>query len=153
MELRIERSAVEEIHRHAIESYPDECCGVVLAGNAEHHVRRVDNIQNRLHMEDPIRNPRDARLAYFMEPKQLYTVLSEAEQTGWRILAFYHSHPEHAAYFSEEDRARAMAWNEPAYPDAFYLVVSVVSGAVKDQIVVGWDPERLAFVEAELTVD
>jgi proteasome lid subunit RPN8/RPN11 len=153
VEIRIKRTALEEVHRHALESYPDECCGVVLSGDGEHHVRRVDNIQGRLHLEDPIRNPRDARVAYFMDPRQLYAVLSEAERPGRQILAFYHSHPEHAAYFSEEDRRRAMAWDEPAYPGAFYLVVSVLSGAVKDQIVVAWDPERRDFVEATLTID
>lgn len=153
MELRIERAAVEEIHRHAIESYPNECCGVVLAENGRHHVRRIENVQDRLHGEDPARHPRDARTAYFMEPEQLYGVLSEAQRRGWRILAFYHSHPEHEAYFSDEDRARAMAWDEPAYPESFYVVVSVLGGAVKDQIAVGWDPGRLEYVAADLTME
>lgn len=153
MELRIKQAALEEIHQHALESYPDECCGVVLTADGEHYVRRVDNIQDRLHLEDPIRNPRNARTAYFMDPKQLYAVLSEAEQPGWQILGFYHSHPEHTAYFSAEDRQRAMAWDEPAYPGAFYLVISVVGRAVKDQVAVGWDPQRLDFAEATLAVD
>jgi proteasome lid subunit RPN8/RPN11 len=153
VELRIQQTAVEEIHRHAVEAYPNECCGVVLAEEGGHRVRRIDNIQNRLHAEDPARHPRDARIAYYMEPKQLYEILTEAERRGSEILAFYHSHPEHAAYFSEEDRARAMAWDEPAYPQAFYLVVSVVGRSVRDQIAVGWDPQRLEFVPANVSID
>lgn len=150
MELRLDRSTIESIHRHARESYPEECCGIVLAGAAALQVRRIANIQNRLHAEDPIQHPRDATIAYFMDPKELYSVLSDAERTRQRILAFYHSHPEHGAYFSEEDRARAMAWDEPAYPEAFHLVVSVIAGDVKDQVAVAWDEKRREFVSADV---
>ena len=37
---------------------------------------------------------------------------------------FYHSHTKVGAYFSGEDRARAMAWDEPAYPEVTYVVIS-----------------------------
>lgn len=152
MELSIERAAVEEIDRHAREAYPDECCGVVFSGDGRDYVRRIGNIQNRLHAEDPLRHPRNARIAYFMDPKELYAALSGAEEASYQIVAFYHSHPEHAAYFSEEDKARAMAWNEPAYPEACYVVVSVVAGMVKERIAVAWDAKRFEYVEVDLVV-
>lgn len=152
MKLGIDRGAVEEIDRHACEAYPDECCGVVLWGGGRDHVRRITNIQNRLHAEDPREHPRDARIAYFMEPKELYAVLREAETAGRRILAFYHSHPEYGAYFSEEDKARAMAWDEPAYPEACQIVVSVVAGAVRERIAVAWDERSREFAEVDLAI-
>ena len=37
---------------------------------------------------------------------------------------FYHSHPVTGAYFSGEDRARAMFGDEPSYPEVTYVVVS-----------------------------
>jgi len=150
--LRLRRSTLDEIERHALESYPCECCGAVLIGEDGETVRRINNIQDRLHAEDPIKHPRDARIAYFMDPKQLFEVLREADETRRSLGLLYHSHPEHGAYFSEEDRARAMAWDEPAYPDAAHLVVSVVGGIVKDRLAVVWDPERREFVAAKLAI-
>ena len=150
--LRLRQSTLDEIERHALESYPSECCGAVLVGDGLESVRRISNIQDRLHREDPIKHPRDARTAYFMEPKELFELLREADQHHHPIRIFYHSHPEHGAYFSEEDKARAMAWDEPAYPEAAHLVVSVVGGIVKDRLAVVWDPERRDFVPAELAI-
>jgi len=152
MALQLRRETLEEIDRHAREAYPHECCGAVLDVAGREAVRRITNIQDRLHAEDPVRHPRDARIAYFMDPKELYGVLREAEATGRPIRAFYHSHPEHGAYFSDEDKARALAWGEPACPGSLYLVVSVVSGAVKERLAVQWDAERRDFVPTELDV-
>lgn len=153
MALRIGKAALAEIDRHAVESYPNECCGAVVGVGGDEIVRRITNIQDRLHREDPAKHPRDARTAYYMEPKELYRVLRESEEKNCPLRIFYHSHPEHGAYFSAEDRARAMAWDEPAYPDARYLVVSVYGGAVRDRFAVAWDADRHDFVPLELVVE
>jgi adenylyltransferase/sulfurtransferase len=87
-----------------------------------------------------------------MDPQQLYAVLREAEQDRTPIRLFYHSHPEHGAYFSQEDQDRALAWDEPVYPGASYLVVSVMAGCVAGRLAVTWDAERREFVPAELAV-
>lgn len=61
---------------------------------------------------------------------------------------FYHSHPEHDAYFSDEDKKMALSdLGEPWYPDAIHLVVSVYSGEIKDQAQFAWDPEKKTFEE------
>ncbi len=150
MTIRLTRRTLDEIDRHAAESYPFECCGVVLGDGEHERVRRIDNIQDRLHAEDPAAHLRDSSVAYYMDPQQLYTVIREAEQKDSPIRVFYHSHPEHGAYFSEEDKARAMAWDEPAYPGASYLVVSVVAGRVADRLAVSWDAERREFIPTEV---
>ncbi|MGH7900069.1 MAG: Mov34/MPN/PAD-1 family protein, partial [Candidatus Binatia bacterium] len=66
MKLRLQRETLDAIDRHAIESYPLECCGAILAVGGREQVRRITNIQDRLHREDPAAHPRDARTAYFM---------------------------------------------------------------------------------------
>ena len=152
MVLRLRQSTLEDIDRHAAESYPNECCGAVLAEDGREIVRRITNIQDRLHSEDPGKHPRDARTAYFMDPKELYSVLREVEEQNRPLRVLYHSHPDHDAYFSAEDEARAMAWDEPAYPGTFYLVVSVVDGGVRDRLAVAWDPERRDFAAVEIVV-
>jgi proteasome lid subunit RPN8/RPN11 len=151
--LSIQRAAVEEMERHAARTYPLECCGIVIRVDGIDQVRPIRNIQDRLHAENPAEHPRDARIAYFMDPQELYAVLSEAEGSGRPIRLFYHSHPDHGAYFSDEDAARAMAWDEPAYPDAAYLVLSVVGGAVKERVAVAWDARLRKFSPVDLLVD
>ena len=150
MILHLRRSTLDDVDRHAVESYPNECCGAVLAGDGGEIVRRITNIQDRLHSEDPAEHPRNARIAYFMDPKELYAALREAERQNHALRILYHSHPDHDAYFSDEDKARAMAWDEPAYPGTFYLVVSVVGGVVRDHLAVAWDPERRDFAGVEI---
>jgi proteasome lid subunit RPN8/RPN11 len=148
--LHLHPQTLAEIDRHATECYPHECCGAVLVEDAREIVRRIANIQERLHSEDPAKHPRDARVAYFMDPGELYAVLREAEQQNRPLRVLYHSHPDHGAYFSEEDKARAMAWDEPAYPDTFYLVVSVVGGVVRDRLAVAWNAERRDFTAVDI---
>lgn len=153
MNLRLSKQTIERIDRHALETYPDECCGAVLAGDGDERVCKITNIQAGLHREDSVNHPRDARTAYFMDPKELLTVLREAEDDKKSILAFYHSHPEHGAYFSAEDKAQAMAWDEPAYPDACYLVVSVVAGTVRERLAVAWDATKRDFTTIDLVIE
>jgi len=139
---------LEEIHRHAIEEYPYECCGIVIGkpGPAgEHILYRCTNIQNRLHQKDPATFTRDARTAFYIDPKELMAILREAENRKMGIKLFYHSHPDHDAYFSEEDKRMALFDGEPVYPDACYLVVSVREGQVRDQALFAWDENRKVF--------
>lgn len=153
MRIRLSRQSLAAIEDHAARTYPDECCGAVVGDEGDESVRPIRNIQDELHREDPQNHPRDARIAYFMDPKELGALLREVERQRRPIRVFYHSHPDHGAYFSAEDKERALAWDEPAYPEASYLVVSVKEGVVGDRILVAWDPERRDFVEAELLID
>ena len=150
----IPRELLEEIRRHAVEEYPFECCGLVLGVSGKNNadaVRPVANIQNRLHESDPAAHPRDARTAYFMDPGQVMKVFREAMEKGLIIKTFYHSHPEHDAYFSAEDRKMAVLEDEPAYPEASYLVVSVYDRKVKQEALFAWNPQTRNYEEREFT--
>lgn len=149
--LRLTEAAVAAVAAHAREAWPEECCGVILGrGRSGREVHRLPNLQNRLHAKDPETFPRDARTAYTMDPEALAAVLEQAERSGLRLQAFYHSHPDHDAYFSDEDKACATPFGEPTYPDAAQVVVSVMEGAVARMAVYAWDPQAGDFVEAEL---
>ena len=122
--LKLAPDALEAMLAHARATYPEECCGAMLEIGGRDVVRRFTNIQGRLHREDPRANPRDAVTAYAPEPKELFAVLRDGDAPGARLKVFYHSHTRVGAYFSGEDRARAMFGDEPAYPDVTYVVVS-----------------------------
>ena len=140
-----------EIHAHGRETYPDECCGVVVdvAGSGE-TVVRLRNVQDEMHTKDPARYPRTARIAYTPHAGDFKRAHELWEREGNRLLAFYHSHPEHGAYFSDEDVAQATPFGEPSYPEAIQIVVSVYAREVKDVKAFGWSEGAGAYVEIPL---
>ena len=150
---KLTRAALGSIEAHARETYPEECCGLVLAIDGREEVRRITNIQNRFHADDPETHPRDARIAYFMEPGELAAALRDSERPGASIRLFYHSHPDHDAYFSEEDKAAAMPFGEPSWPEAQYLVISVREGKVGVRLLVTWDHATQTYAEHPLTIE
>lgn len=149
--LKLEASALNEILAHARATHPEECCGAVLAVRGRDVVRRFTNAQGRLHEENPAEYPRGAETAYTPEPKELLAVLRESEARGAALKLFYHSHTRAGAYFSGEDRARAMFADEPAYPDVTYLVVSD-SRTPGEARAFRWDEETRDFVEVSVEV-
>lgn len=152
-EVRITAATRAAIEGHAADCYPEECCGVVVEHAGGQEARRVTNVQDEWHARDPEQFPRTARTAYLMGP-EVAPVLIDAERGRLRLVAFYHSHPEHDAYFSAEDRAAALAgWDEPSYPEAGQIVVSVRARAVRAAKAFAWDPSRREFVEIPLVVD
>lgn len=156
MMLEIEAAAMAAMRSHAESGYPEEVCGVVFATPDGQQVRPLTNIQNRLHAEDPIAHPRDARTAYQMDARELLQVNRDGDRPDWRIVLFYHSHPEHDAYFSPTDKAQAL-WGEgadaePSYPGVGYLVLSVRDRDVRDVKLFAWCEERRDFVPNPFTV-
>ncbi|MCS6926100.1 MAG: M67 family metallopeptidase [Candidatus Binatia bacterium] len=150
--LHLKRRTWDELCRHAQETFPEECCGAIVVNAAEEEeVRRITNVQNAMHARDPRHYPRDATVAYFMDPKELLAIIKEVESGQVTLKAFYHSHPNHDAYFSAEDKTRAMFGDEPAYPDAAYLVISIYNRTVRAIRAYRWDEETRDFVETGLS--
>ena len=148
--LRFRHSTLEEIHAHARETYPEECCGFVLVNGEEETVRRIPNLQNEMHRLDPGSFPRDATTAYFMDPKELLAVQRGVDDGEWEIKAVYHSHPNHPPNFSAEDKKQALFDDQPLYSGAVYLVLSIYDRQIRAMRAVEWDGEELDFVEVRL---
>lgn len=144
--LTLARAALEEILAHARATTPEECCGAVVEAGGRDDVRRFTNLQGTLHREKPAEYPRDATAAYTPEPKELFAALRAGETPGALLKVFYHSHTRVGAYFSGEDRARAMFGDDPAYPDVAYLVVSD-SRTPGEARAFRWDETARDFVE------
>jgi proteasome lid subunit RPN8/RPN11 len=99
--LYIPKPVYEAIRLHGEETYPRECCGVLLgeplhggwrvsaavrAGNT-----RTDSAHNR----------------YNIYPAELVRIQRDALRQGLDIAGFYHSHPDHRAEWSPTDFAEA----------------------------------------------
>jgi len=152
MTLAITQASLDAVQAHARETYPNECCGMIVERSGREEVVRVTNIQNELHEQDPVQFPRTAAIAYTMG-REAAPILLGAERGELTLRAIYHSHPDHDAYFSAEDRTQAMGgWDEPNYPDAGQIVMSVRQRAVRATKAFTWDAATRDYVEVELTV-
>lgn len=146
-EFLLTQKSLNEISRHSQETFPDECCGIIVSNGEQDRAVRLKNMQNARHAKDPGAFPRDATIAYSMDEIELESTIVEAQKIGFRLKAFYHSHPKHEAYFSAEDRDGATPFGEPTYPDAAQIVISVFDKAIKDIKVFAWSDEKKDFVE------
>jgi [CysO sulfur-carrier protein]-S-L-cysteine hydrolase len=137
---------LNEMHGHALEVHPEECCGL-LVGRAEgrfEEVHRCRNDMTRLHELDPATWPRDGRLAFHMNEIDYQRVLKQAEAAGRLVTGVYHSHVEAGAYFSELDQEFVCQPLFP-FPDVEHVVLSVVEGRVLETAVFRWDPRGERF--------
>jgi proteasome lid subunit RPN8/RPN11 len=148
--LRLSKKTWAEISRHAEETFPEECCGVILSNGISDEVQPLRNIQNQLHAVDPQTYPRNATIAYAMDPQELNKIIREGEFHGAKLIAFYHSHPSHEAYFSTEDKAFASPFGEPTFPNTAQIVISIYGGAVKRIAAFAWSDEKQDFVETSV---
>jgi proteasome lid subunit RPN8/RPN11 len=117
--LRIPKTIYDAIRGHGEETYPHECCGVLLgrstpegwsvaaavrAGNT-----RTDSAHNR----------------YQIAPIELVKIQREAHRQGLDIAGFYHSHPDHPAQWSPTDFAEAH------WIGCSYVITEVVDGKAR----------------------
>jgi len=137
-----------QIKSQAEVEYPAECCGVLLLRGqtgADRLLVPCRNIQDELHAKDPVKHPRDSRTAYYIDPKDLLTI-GRREGEGYEVAVIYHSHIDAGAYFSVTDKRNALIDGEPTYPEAVYVVLSVVKGKVTDAQSYAWDAAARDFV-------
>ena len=132
--------------------YPEETCGFVFGQARQLEVQPMENIQNRLHREDPCVHTRDARTAYCFDPVETERVIAENEKAGKPLRAIYHSHPDHDAYFSEMDGAAAAPFGEPSYPGVAYLVFSVRDGKGVDLKAFDWSGSEEKYTEVPVEI-
>jgi proteasome lid subunit RPN8/RPN11 len=145
--VKLSEASWNAIAQHAQEAFPDECCGVIFDRAGTNRVRPLQNIQNKLHALDPQTYPRTAVIAYAMDPLELDNVIRDAEAKGEKLAAFYHSHPQHNAYFSAEDKAFACPFGEPTFPGTAQIVVSIYDRVVKNVAAFVWSDDKQDFLE------
>lgn len=104
-------------------SYPNECCGMVFSDGTVHS---AENIQQKLHEESPGIYSRSAATGYAFSISDTQ-LLSNSFDSSNPVLVIYHSHPDVGAYFSVEDKNKAVFYGELIFPVA-YLVLDIRKG-------------------------
>ncbi|MDO8281585.1 MAG: M67 family metallopeptidase [Thermodesulfovibrionia bacterium] len=148
--MKINKDIIDRIYKHAVESYPDECCGIITGKDDLQILHRCSNIQNELHADDPEGNPRDARTAYAIDRAEAGKIYSEAKENSRDVIAFYHSHIDCDAYFSETDKEAQVVFGEPEFPDAIQIVVSVIKKNICGLKSFKWDSDKKDFVVSQI---
>jgi len=99
--LIINKGDYELLRKHGEETYPHECCGVLL-GTFNPANRTVVQVARCGNTRDD--RPQDR---YHIDPKELIAIQRRASGQGLEIVGFYHSHPDHPAQWSQTDLAEA----------------------------------------------
>jgi len=148
--MRFSPHSVAAVYKQAVAEYPVECCGIVTGRADVQRVHPLINIQDRLHAEDPQTNPRDSRNAYAVDRKEVERIICESARANETVLAFYHSHIDCDAYFSQMDKEVQTVFGEPEFPDAVHVVVSVREGKIHEIKGYRWDGTKQDFVNVEV---
>lgn len=134
--LKLNEQIFDAIRRHGEETYPYECCGVLLG-------RSVDGSNE---VEDTVRagNIRtdSAHNRYQIAPQELVKIQRLGRERGLDIVGFYHSHPDHPAQWSKTDFAEAH------WIGCSYVITSVEKGvaqATNSFLLTGTGEEDKAF--------
>jgi proteasome lid subunit RPN8/RPN11 len=99
--LRIAKPEFDQLRAHGEETYPHECCGVLL-GRMEDEVRHVVEVVRCGNTRDD--RPQDR---YHIDPRELVRIQRQGRERQLDIVGFYHSHPDHPARWSQTDLAEA----------------------------------------------
>ena len=102
--LRLSEEVAGRIRVHAVDTYPDECCGALLGvdGAEDREVRDLVALENR--RKDSPRN------RFSITPEDFRAAERAARERGMELIGWYHSHPDAAARPSQYDREHAWPW-------------------------------------------
>jgi len=148
MSLHISQLLYDQLRAHGEETYPHECCGILLGKSSDaaitvHQILRAGNTRTD-----------SAHNRYHIAPQELIAAQREGRKLGLDIVGFYHSHPDHPAQWSTTDFAEAH-WFGCAY-----VITSVdgdkTTGKAKitnSFLLTGTGEDDKAFIDQPITID
>jgi proteasome lid subunit RPN8/RPN11 len=143
MMLKINDTVHTQLRKHGEETYPEECCGVLL-GKALDGVNEVETAVRAGNTRTD-----SAHNRYHIAPQELISIQRQARQSNLDIVGFYHSHPDHPAYWSATDL------QEAHWLGCSYVITSVEKGVAKQTnsfFLAGIGEEDKRFVDEEIQV-
>jgi proteasome lid subunit RPN8/RPN11 len=143
--IRIAQADYAAIRAHGEETYPHECCGVLLGKNEA-------GVGNRVHLIVRAGNTRtdSAHNRYNIAPQELVRIQRQARGLGFDIIGFYHSHPDHPAQWSPTDFAEAH------WMGCSYIITSIDHGkaAITNSfLLTGTSEENKAFQDEAIEIE
>jgi proteasome lid subunit RPN8/RPN11 len=144
MSLLLSKDLYQQLRTHGEETYPHECCGILLGKSTEEnlHVRQLIRAGNT--------RTDSAHNRYNIAPQELIQAQREGRKQGLDIVGFYHSHPDHPAQWSTTDFAEAH-WFGCAY-----VITAVEQGAAQitnSFLLTGTSEDDKAFVPQFIAIE
>jgi proteasome lid subunit RPN8/RPN11 len=138
--IRLSKNNVDKIELHAEQTYPEECCGMMLgfSKNGTHFIEEIIKIDNS--------QDENRRRRFFITPEQYRRAEQLAREWKMELLGFYHSHPDHPAAPSVFDTDHALPWFT-------YIIVSVKQGKAAAMTTWLLNEERTRFSERIILVE
>jgi proteasome lid subunit RPN8/RPN11 len=148
--LHIDYADYAALRAHGEETYPHECCGVLL-GKSEPGTDGAP-LRNRVRQIVRAGNTRtdSAHNRYNIAPQELIKIQRQARTLGLDIVGFYHSHPDHPAQWSPTDFAEAH------WIGCSYVITSVEQGkaAITNSfLLTGTTEEDKKFADQGIEID
>jgi proteasome lid subunit RPN8/RPN11 len=133
---------VQQIEEEGAQTYPNECCGILIGRDVSDGTctRRV------IERLEPMANVFDAdqqRRRFAVDPLALMRAEKSSAADGLLVVGFYHSHPDHPARPSEFDR-------EHAWPFYSYVIVSIAKAEAVDMTSWVLDDETQSFLRQDI---
>ena len=117
--LIIPRKILDDIFAHSVETYPEECCGI-LVGVDEGDRRVITESRRAKNVAAERRHER-----YLIDEKKLIEAMKDTRGLKTDVVGFYHSHPDYPSRPSGFDTETA------AWPGYSYLIASVKKDGVE----------------------
>jgi proteasome lid subunit RPN8/RPN11 len=142
--LKLSETIYSALRKHGEETYPHECCGVLLG-------RSGDDVNT---VEEAVRagNTRtdSAHNRYHIAPQELVKIQRQGRERGLDIVGFYHSHPDHPAQWSQTDFAEAH------WLGCSYVITAVATGVAQQTnsfLLTGTNEEDKSFQDETIQVE
>ena len=121
------------IQNHSRETYPNECCGALIG---------IDNLAEEC-FSLPNTTEEGRRRRFLISPHDYRASERHAIESGYTLIGFYHSHPDHPARPSQYDL-------DHAWPAFIYVIISVEQG--EPGAMTSWRlrEDRSAFDEGQI---
>lgn len=116
MKLSVPADCRHAIERHAEQTFPEECCGVMIGHDDPEGERLVVEV---LPIDNTKGENRERR--FLIDPREVLRAERYAASKKTDVVGIYHSHPDHPSQPSEFDRDHAM-------PFWSYIIVSCMAG-------------------------
>jgi len=142
--LHLSYSDYAALRAHGEETYPHECCGVLLGNSVPdgNHVRQIVRAGNT-------RTDR-AHDRFNIAPEELIRIQRQARTLGLDIVGFYHSHPDCPAQWSQTDFAEAH------WVGCSYVITRVDQGKAADTnsfLLTGTSEEDKNFLDEPIEIE
>jgi proteasome lid subunit RPN8/RPN11 len=146
--LKLTAAIYEAIRAHGEETYPHECCGVLVGRSQSGDGGVVNAVASAVRAGNT--RVDSAHNRYHIAPGELVRIQRQARESGWDIVGFYHSHPDHPAQWSQTDFAEAH------WLGCSYVITAVAKGVARETnsfLLAGASEDEKALVAEVIEVD